>query len=432
MKNYKYYFFVLLLFVGELQAVNYLNLETYKTNKVIHTYPDKIDENIIEENWGMLIQSLNETFVSAMIDSESFWNTLKNSVSENSVLYIAANYQVTQNDKGSNLFLKAIYKSIKQIPVIYKSTTPYRDSVMLSGKIFLPVTKDVKGIIVANHYTICANQEAPSQANSIEGIFATKDYIVLMPDYLGYGVSDTIPHPYLHIESTVMSSIDLLDAALPYLRVLSYDTSLPLILIGYSQGAAVTLAMQKKIETEYSNKYTISHVYVGAGPYDLAYTYDYYLKNETIEIPCALPMIITGMSYGENLNLSQDEYFQQKLKDLYPITIASKQKTLVEVNKILGRNIKELLKPLAFAKDSFPTSKLYNALQNNSISAWNPTSRLFMFHSVEDEIVPIQNSQVLYTYFQEQKLENIEFDSNMYGNHMTAAVTFLEKVYRRL
>lgn len=47
-------------------------------------------------------------------------------------------------------------------------------------------------------------------------------------------------------------------------------------------------------------------------------------------------------------------------------------------------------------------------------------------------MVPFLNSEHIKAIFDAQDLENIEYDFSNYGNHMNAAVTFFEKVYRSL
>ena len=426
------YIVVLLFFSLQFtHATGYVDLSTYDGKKYKDSQEGLI-EGLFESGWSEFKSSLKETIFTDNINSEKFWNTLRISLQNGSFYNRLANYQTFENMTGSDLFLKALYSSIEQIPVKYKSVLPNGDSIMLSGKIFLPKNTKAKHIIIANHYTICANSEAPSNAYSIEGIYAIKDYIVLMPDYIGYGITDSLTHPYLHLKSSVTSAIDLLDAAVPYLKSRSYTYFPSVILLGYSQGAAVTLALQKELEQNYSHKYAIYKVFAGAGPYDLAGTFDYYISHHTTDIPCTLPMLVLGMNYGENLGLDTQDFFQPVLQEKYPHLIESKAKMMHEVNQELGNDMNVLLKPIVFQTDSLPTSILYEAVKRNSILQWTPKSNLFLFHSTEDNMVPFLNSEHIKAIFDAQDLENIEYDFSNYGNHMNAAVTFFEKVYRSL
>lgn len=412
-------------------AVNYVDLTVYKKSSYAPS-PTNALEREVDKIWNSFKSSLNENFVSNSINTEEFWNTLRSSLDDGTFHNRIANIQTADNKTGSDIFMQNIYRSIDQIAVKYQTVAPTGDSIWVSGKLFLPKNKNAKNIIIASHYTICANSEAPSNANSIEGIFATKDYIVLMPDYIGYGISDSLTHPYLHLNSTVRSAIDLLKAAIPYLNANSYTYRKPLILVGYSQGAAATLALQKELENEYANEFTIYKTYAGAGPYDLAETFNFYTNYPRTNIPCSLPMLILGMNYGENLGLDREEFFQPILLEQCPLLIESKIHSMNTVNIALGNDITQLLKPIIFYKDSFPTSVLFNAVEKNSIIKLSPKSYLYLFHSTRDDMVPFLNSENLKLEFDSQQLDNIQYDFAPYGNHMTAAVTFFEKVYKSL
>lgn len=437
MKN-KHCSMVILVLAISLQianAMDYVDLDQYKGYVSVEPVGGGLVELIeapVAEAWKSLKASLNETVVADNISSEYFWNTLRSSLETGTFYNSFANLQTQNNGTGSDIFMRNIYRSIIQVPVKYQSISPKGDTLLLSGKIFLPKNKRAKNIIIANHYTICANSEAPSRASSIEGIYATKDYIVLMADYVGYGISDSLPHPYLHLESTVVPVIDLLKAAIPYLKANSYTFSHSVILLGYSQGAAVTLAVQKELEENYAYEFPITKVYAGAGPYDLSGTFDYYINNPKTNIPCSLPMLVVGMDFGENLGIEIDDIFQPMLQEKYPLLIESKKVTMNDVNKELGNDIAQLLKPIIFEKDSFPTSILYETVKKNSILQWTPTSEMYLFHSTQDDMVPFLNSSNIKNEFDKQDLDNIQYDFAPYEGHMKAAISFFEKVYKSL
>lgn len=439
MQNNKYssvIIFIMIVFCRIVCAEKYVDLDHYKDyvyGEQPKGFVDEIIENSFSDTWNSFKSSMNEIVVSDdNIITEHFWNTLRNSLKDGTFYNRFANAQIKSDETGTDVFMKSVYRSIDQVAVKYKSVSPQGDTIVLSGKLFLPKNKKAKHIIIANHYTICANSEAPSCANSIEGLFATKDYIVIMPDYIGYGISDSLTHPYLHLKSSVTSAIDLLEATIPYLKANSYTFNKSLILVGYSQGAAVTLALQKELEEFYSYEFPIHKVYAGAGPYDLAGTFDYYINNPQTNIPCSLPMLILGLNYGENLGINRNDFFQPFLLQKCPLLIESKCKTMNQVNKELGSDIMLLLKPIIFEKDSFPTSVLYDAVKRNSIVRWTPKTKLYLFHSIQDDMVPFFNSSNLKIEFESQHLKNIQYDFDFYGGHMIAAVYFFEKVYKML
>lgn len=433
MKINKIYILIILAclsFAAKAQT-SYVDLDSYN-GRTFSVPPKDIISFFFDKEWDSFRSSAKESVFTDNISSNQFWKTLKSSQAEGTFYNQLANFQPTNKLTGKDLFLKAIYSSVNQVAVQYKSVLPNGDTIPLSGKIFLPKNKHAKHIIIASHYTICANKEAPSNTYSIEGIYAIKDYIVLMPDYIGYGITDSLTHPYLHLQSSVSSAIDLLNAAIPYLKANEYTFYNSIILIGYSQGAAVTLALQKALEEQYADIYPINRVFAGAGPYDLGATFDFYLQQPTTDLPCALPMLILGLNYGENLGLNPNDFFQPFLIERCPWLIKSKKQTLNEVNAALEHEISKLLTPIIFHKDKYPTSILYEAVQKNNILHWMPKSAMFLFHSTTDNMVPFLNSEHIKAEFDALQLKNIEYDFAPYGNHMNAAVVFFEKVYHSL
>ena len=430
-KTYSLIIILVCLSLSARAETSYVDLEAYK-GKIYSAPPTDEITHLLSKGWGSFMSSVKESVFLDNISSDQFWNTLRSSLAEGTFYNRLANFQTSDNLTGADIVFKTIYSSVNQVPVQYKSILPNGDSIPLSGKIFLPKNKQAKHIIVASHYTICADKEAPSNAYSIEGIYAIKDYIVLMPDYIGYGITDSLTHPYLHLQTSVSSAVDLLNAAIPYLNANQYTYYKSIILIGYSQGAAVTLALQKTLEEQYAGVYPINKVFAGAGPYDLGATFDFYAQQSTTDLPCTLPMLILGLNYGENLGLQREDFFRPFLMEQCPRLIESKSFTINEVNVALGKEISKLLKPVIYDKDQYPTSILYNAIQKNSILHWTPQSDLFLFHSTTDNMVPYINSEHIKQEFDTQQLENIEYDFAPYGNHMEAAITFFEKVYRSL
>ena len=123
--------------------------------------------------------------------------------------------------------------------------------------------------------------------------------IIIAPDYEGYGVTKDLPHPYLSQRLTAQQVLDAVDYGLELYRKQAAEKSAdnPLLPIksdwrmfglGYSQGAAVTLAWQRLIEEKGLAEQL--HFYgsiCGDGPYDLIATLRYYMDDD-------------GSSYGQS------------------------------------------------------------------------------------------------------------------------------------
>ncbi len=311
-----------------------------------------------------------------------------------------------------------------QIAGIYQSIDQNGDSIILSGKIVLPEKGAVRNIVLVSHYTIGANFEAPSQCFPIEGILAGHGYAVIVADYIGYGCTSALPHPYIATELTARNVVDLYFSALPYLKAvdcLPQDTSV--YLMGYSQGGAVTMGVQYVLERYYP-QVKIRRNFAGAGPYDLAATYDKWMEDDITGIPCAVPMIIQGMNVAENLGLDYSIFFKPNLLETYDEYINSKKYTVAQIGTLIGaQRLSDIVTDECRDKRTTDSFKLYRALMRNSIvSLWAPDAPVYMFHSRDDDVVPFDNSVRARNEYQ---YCNIEYNFGHYGGHMKGYLTFI-------
>ena len=301
----------------------------------------------------------------------------------------------------------------------------------LSGKLLIPKEGRIKNMIIVSHYTIGANYEAPSETFPMEGIWAAKGYIVVVADYIGFGITKERIHPYLHIKSTAQSVVDMALAAKPYLKKIGKEPeSEEVILAGYSQGGATTVGVMDMIQDDYSNEFPIKKVYAGGGPYDLAATYDISMEWDETGIPCAIPMIVQGINAGENLGLDMSAFFQPKLLENYNEWINSKKYTVKEINTMIGASsLHEIMTEEGRNKHSWETALLYQALLSNSVLRFTPRAPMYIFHSTQDKTVPFVNALKAEEWF---KGMNVHYDFGEYGKHGMGAVRFIINVYKDL
>jgi pimeloyl-ACP methyl ester carboxylesterase len=301
----------------------------------------------------------------------------------------------------------------------------------LSGKLLFPKDGPVKNLIIVSHYTIGANYEAPSETFPLEGIWAAKGYAVVIADYIGFGITKDRIHPYMHVESTARSVVDMALAVKPYLEKIGRKPeSDKVILAGYSQGGATTVAVMSMIQDEYSEVFPLKKVYAGGGPYDLAATFDISMEWDETGIPCAIPMIVQGIDVGEQLGLKMEDFFLPHLLSGYDDWINSKNYTVKEINAKMGAtSLHEIMTEEGRNKKSKETARLYQALLANSVLRCVPSCPLYIFHSTQDKTVPFINALKAEYWF---KGRDVQFDFGEYGKHGTGCVYFLLKVYQDL
>lgn len=324
---------------------------------------------------------------------------------------------------------------LKCISFKYPSVNPDGEKIELSGRIYMRydqwVRGSVGGIILANHYTITADSNAPSNSNMFEGLFALKGYAVVMSDYYGFGATKEYPQAYLHETSTAQACVDAFLAAKGYLENHKVSVGDRNYNIGYSQGGAATIAVQKLVETGGADSQIIKFekTIAGAGPYDIILTYKRYVKDKELELEAAVPLIVTGMNSSENLNIDYKNLYLEPLLSHWEEWIVSKKYDIDEVCKLMGTyDITKILHKDAMDSTTTQNKLLISAFERNSLTrVWKPTgkNKIILFHSTKDDVVPLENTTALVKLLKESGHEPTLISKD-YGGHLMAALYFLD------
>ncbi len=322
-------------------------------------------------------------------------------------------------------------KKVIEIVGTYPSVDGNWDSIRLSGKVVLPKEGKPKRMILVSHYTVGSDAEAPSNCFSLEGILVQQGYGLIIPDYLGYGITANLVHPYLVMDLTARNVVDMYLAVRPWLEAVDRAPEKPeLILMGYSQGGANTMAVQHLIETEYWNendpqRIAIHRVFAGGGPYDVKATYERFVVTDTAGYPVAVPLVVQGMIKGNKLNIQMSDMMQGWLCEKMDPWINSKKYCTSALNTMIGTKVThELLTKEAMDQKSDKVAELYKAMNANSIISfnWEPEAPVYMMHSMDDETVPYANASNAKNKWQ---YANITYNFGHYGGHVKTCLRFI-------
>lgn len=324
------------------------------------------------------------------------------------------------------------HKHYVTFPVAYWSQTPQGDSLLVSGRVYLPKRRYLNGIVIANHYTMTSDAEVPSNMLSMESIFAMKGYAVIMPDYVGYGLSRHEVHPYLHWRNAAQTAIDLLNRMPSLLDYYGYSYPNDVVVTGYSQGAAVALGVVRMLEEQgETTPWIVRKLYAGAGPYDPAATYLYSVERDTMGIPAAIPLIVMGLSDAYDLGFELEDFFLEPMLSNYDDWVLSKEYTVQQINQNMGSIVmSELMTPESLNPNHPIADMLYEVLLSNSNVGYDLLSPAYFLHSIDDEVVPLLNTENLMNQMPNDDL--ISYDIDHYGSHMEASVPFMKYVYQDL
>jgi len=317
-----------------------------------------------------------------------------------------------KQNPNSTLYKALPNKKLKIVSIIYNTTDPKGQPILASGAIFYPsadVDYERLGTILGLHYTYGANYEVPSQKMAVtEGLFSLFGYVVVAPDYIGYGASQDKVHPYYDVGSTGQAAADMLLASKEYFASISRKVSHKVTVMGYSQGGQASLSFLKFAETMplYQDAFVIDQVFAGGGAYDLIKSYDAFVEKDYSSQPVTIPLLILGQNYGDSLDLDLSQMFAEPLLSHYQEWILEKKYTTDEVSAKMGETkLTKILAPQAFDTTNPNTKKFRGALKNNSlivygkITNWTPRAKITLLHATKDTIVPYENTESAYKAF---------------------------------
>ncbi len=317
----------------------------------------------------------------------------------------------------------------------YPSHDGEGNEVTLSGKVLLPGDGKPKRMILVSHYTVCSNAEVPSNCFPLEGVLVKLGYGLIVPDYMGYGITADRVHPYLVMDETARNVLDMYLAVRPWLEAVDrLPEEFEINLMGYSQGGATTMAVQHLIETEYDDmEYypdyaKIHRVFAGGGPYDVKATYERFVNTDTAGYPVAVPLVLQGMIVGNKLNMQMSDMMQPWLCEHVDDWINSKVFTSAQINQLIGTKVThKLLTEEAMAQTSDKVAELYKAMTINSVTSydWIPQASVYMMHSMDDETVPYTNATHAKSKWRDA---NITYNFGHYGGHVLTALRFIYSV----
>jgi pimeloyl-ACP methyl ester carboxylesterase len=227
-------------------------------------------------------------------------------------------------------------------------------------------------------------------------LMACAGYIVVMPDYPGFGDSRA-PHPYVHLslgESTY-AMIQKAKSTLKYMLASARHNG-RIYLIGYSEGGFATMAAAKTLQ---GKSVAVTAAVPCAGSYDLAGTMvDEVLSGEEALVPYHIPYTVHGYaSVYRSVEPAAWEYSALLKPPLPSIldTLFSGNRSGAEVSAAMPSNVlRNLITDSLAGQLKTETGAVYGRLLENTAfrTGWNPNMLVQMVHCPADDIVPVENT----------------------------------------
>ncbi len=300
---------------------------------------------------------------------------------------------------------KTVY-AVDVYKITYKTT--YKGAaVTASGLVCLPQSDASFPIVSFQNGTNTSKSACPSESPTsyyfqLMEYMAGNGYIITIPDYIGFGASAQILHPYYDRETTDRAVIDMIRACHELLaeKDITVKYNGENFLMGYSQGGWATLSALKTIEANNKTDIPVKATSCGAGAYDLISMSDYVLAQPVFPGPLYLPYFIYSQQLFGAHSDPLSKYFREPYATRIPQLFGGTY-TNTQVNAQLNDTIAVLLKSSMIS--DFDTGADFAALRSllikNSVTAWMPASKINFYHGTADMNVPPVQSQLIYNSF---------------------------------
>lgn len=315
---------------------------------------------------------------------------------------------------------------IKVYRLTYATKNTNGQTVTASGALLVPQVPagTTLPLLSYQHGTISPADEsrAPSyystssEVYSAVSVLASTGYLVAASDYIGYGASKALPHPYEHAASLASASLDMLRASKEFGAQQRLTLNNKTFLLGYSEGGYATLALHKLLEETATAEFTVAASAPGAGAYHKS-AFARYILNSTQPLNFLDSYVWVLETYNKvyGLNRPATAYYNQP----YAAQVQSGNYGSVPTQAA------ELF-TAAFRQGvlSGTDTGMLNAFQANDIHDWKPRAPLALFHGTADDYVPFFNSQDAYNAMRARGATQVQLRPIQGGNHFSSAAQY--------
>ncbi len=328
----------------------------------------------------------------------------------------------------------------------YPSVDPFGNPCTLSGTITVDKTlikddKPYNGILLYNHFTIYATTQAPSRgAVEFPTGAAFTNFIVVAPDYYGFGITEKEPQAYCISRANGRASLDAYLAAKRLIEDLKVKKGDDFVIAGYSEGGQTTMSVLREI-SERHPEIKVKRAFAGDGPYDINSMYDAITKGDT-EMPSTVCNVLYAYNHFFRLGYDIHDYLKDPVAKNFDEWFLSKQnkRRALDEELIKTKKTSDLLTE-AFLDASNPLSRRFSAAfsEDALTSGWTPRKDfdVMLFHDTKDDVVPVENFYAMSKFLKDKGIKTEEFVGEYSSettkeagitNHEVSALTFFLRI----
>ena len=328
----------------------------------------------------------------------------------------------------------------------YPSVDPFGNPCTLSGTITVDKTliekgKPYNGILLYNHFTIYATTQAPSRgAVEFPTGAAFTNFIVVAPDYYGFGITEKEPQAYCISRANGRASLDAYLAAKRMIEDLKVKKGKDFVIAGYSEGGQTTMGVLREI-SERHPEIKVKRAFAGDGPYDINSMYDAIAKGDT-EMPSTVCNVLWAYNHFFRLGYGIHDYLKDPVAKNFDEWFLSKQykRKALDEELIKTKKTSDICTTAVLDSNSPLSRRFKEAFTEDALtSGWTPRKDfdVMLFHDTKDDVVPVENFYAMSKFLKKNGIKTQEFVGEYSSetikelgvtNHETSALTFFLRI----
>ena len=328
----------------------------------------------------------------------------------------------------------------------YPSVDPFGNPCTLSGTItvnksLIKEDKPFNGILLYNHFTVYATTQAPSRgAVEFPTGAALTDFIVVAPDYYGFGITEKEPQAYCISRANGRASLDAYLAAKRLIEDLQVKKGDDFVIAGYSEGGQTTMGVLREI-SERHPEIKVKRALAGDGPYDINSMYDAIAKGET-EMPSTVCNVLWAYNYFFRLGYDIHDYLKDPVAKNFDEWFLSKKykRKALDEELIKTKKTSDICTEAALDTSSPMMQRFKAAFSEDALtSGWTPRSDLdvMLYHDTKDDVVPVESFYAMSKFLKDHGIKTQEFVGEYSSetlkelgatNHEVSALTFFIRI----
>lgn len=311
--------------------------------------------------------------------------------------------------------------------------------VRASAAVFVPDVDVAASAVSYQHGTIYpfeGDTKAPSNHNDRASevilcrLLAARGYVVIAPDYLGYGTSKDRSHPYYLLDSQATTTWNGLRALSRMAGAHDFALDGRLLLTGYSQGGTTSMALHRRMQAAGDTAFSLRASVNGGGVYHMPRFMDIVLAKEDLGTAQsdAGDQILNVYLWVFDTYLAHYNQLQLTWQDIVVPPYAAQLDTAKSVFHVDLPSSPAAVFREDFVED-FRTRRdtsLLAVMEANSNYQWTPRSSVRLVHGTADNIVPFENAEAAWTAMREQDAQTVDLVPVKGAGHGDAFQRYLE------